>query len=282
MRPSTASSTRTRRSMRISARTFAPACGRARRRAWGPIEIEVEPSDGMQAKLDQETEALLHGLHELHALHARRSVVSVSRSSPRRPSAQTGYGVTSSRSARSRWARCRSARATPRSRGRAASPLLVFNSDISMGPGPGAEVHFGRSVGSRLALEVTGTWTFTTIRAEVSTDFDNAPDATLTEDLSRFSVEGSALWRLAGGAKRALYLRGGAGWMRELTGGATLAETGVIGNVGASVKYWWGASTSDPASPAGPAAGRARRPAIGRRRSRRGGRPRSRLRRQRI
>jgi hypothetical protein len=124
------------------------------------------------------------------------------------------------------------------------SPLLLFNSDISMGPGPGAEVHFGRSVGSRLALEATGTWTFTTIRAKVSTDIDNAPDATLTEDLSRFSVEGSALWRVAGDAKRALYVRGGAGWMRELAGRATLAETGVIGNVGASVKYWWGASTS--------------------------------------
>jgi hypothetical protein len=124
------------------------------------------------------------------------------------------------------------------------SPLLVFNSDISMGPGPGAEVHFGRSVGSRLALEVTGTWTLTTIRAEVSTDIDSAPDATLTEDLSRFSVEGSALWRLAGDGKRALYVRGGAGWMRELAGAASLAENGVIGNVGASVKYWWGASTS--------------------------------------
>ena len=123
-------------------------------------------------------------------------------------------------------------------------PLLVFNNDVSLGPGPGAEVHFGRSVGSRLAFEATGTWTFTRIRAKVSTDIEGAPDATLTEDLSRFSVEGSALWRLAGDGRRAFYLRGGAGWMRELTGGATLAESGVIGNVGAAMKYWWGASTS--------------------------------------
>ena len=123
-------------------------------------------------------------------------------------------------------------------------PLPVFNSDISTGPGPGAEVHFGRPVGSRLAFEVTGTWTATTIRAKVSTDIDGAPNATLTEDLSRFSVEGSALWRLAGGVKRALSVRAGAGWMREVVAGATLAETGVIGNVGAAVKYWWGASSS--------------------------------------
>jgi hypothetical protein len=123
-------------------------------------------------------------------------------------------------------------------------PLSVFQGEISMGPGPGAEVHFGRAVGTRLAVEATGTWTFTTTRAKVSSDIEGATDATLTEDLSRFSVEGSTLWRLAGGDRRALYLRGGAGWMRELVSGGTLAETGVIGNVGAAVKYWWGAPSS--------------------------------------
>ena len=123
------------------------------------------------------------------------------------------------------------------------NPVLVFNSEISLGPGPGAEVHFGRSVGARLAFEATGTWTFTRIRAAVSTDIDNAPDTTVTEDLNRFSVEGSALWRLSGDQRRGVYLRGGAGWMRELAGGGTLAETGVIGNLGAAVKYWWGASS---------------------------------------
>ena len=122
--------------------------------------------------------------------------------------------------------------------------LLIFNSDVSLGAGPGIEVHFGRPAGSRLAFEATGTWSFTTIRTEVSADIEGAPAATVTEDLGRFSVEGSALWRLAGGAKRALHLRGGAGWMRELAAGATLAGNGVVGNVGATVKYWWGASSS--------------------------------------
>ena len=32
--------------------------------------------------------------------------------------------------------------------------------------------------------------------------------------------------------------------MRELAAGATVAETGVIGNVGTAVKYWWGAPSS--------------------------------------
>ena len=125
-----------------------------------------------------------------------------------------------------------------------ASPLLVFNSDISLGPGPGAEVHFGRPVGSRLAFEVDRHLDVHDDSSEVSTDIENAPDATLTEDLSRFSVEGSALWRLAGGAQRRVLSARRRGWMRELAAGATLAETGVIGNVGVAVKYWWGASSS--------------------------------------
>jgi hypothetical protein len=124
------------------------------------------------------------------------------------------------------------------------APLVLFNSDITVGAGPGAEIHFGRGLGPRLALEATGTWAFTKIHTRASSDFENATEATLTEDLSRFSIEGSALWRVAGGAARALLLRGGAGWMRELTPGATLAENGVIGNVGAAVKYWWGTSSS--------------------------------------
>jgi hypothetical protein len=122
-------------------------------------------------------------------------------------------------------------------------PLLIFNSDVSFGPGPGMEVHFGRPAGSRFAFEATGTWTFTTMRSTVSADIEGAPNATATEDLIRFSIEGSALWRVAGGAKRALYLRGGTGWMRELAAGSTLADSGVIGNVGAAMKYWWGAAS---------------------------------------
>ena len=125
-------------------------------------------------------------------------------------------------------------------------PLLIFSSDVSLGSGPGIEAHFGRAVGPRVALEATGTWSFTTLRTRMSGDIEGAPNTTATEDLSRFSLEGSALWRLAGDARRALYLRGGAGWMRELTAGSTLAESGVIGNVGAAVKYWWGASAAVP------------------------------------
>jgi hypothetical protein len=124
------------------------------------------------------------------------------------------------------------------------APFPFFRNDVTLGPGPGLEAHFGRSLGARLSVEATGAWTFTEIRTKVSGDAENAPDVTLTEDLSRFSVEGSVLWRVAGDRRRSLSIRGGAGWMRELAGDATLAENGVIGNLGAAVKYWWGPSSS--------------------------------------
>ncbi len=35
------------------------------------------------------------------------------------------------------------------------------------------------------------------------------------------------------------FTRAGAGWMRELTGGASLASDGVVANAGIGVRHWW-------------------------------------------
>jgi hypothetical protein len=122
-------------------------------------------------------------------------------------------------------------------------PLVVFATDASLGPGLGAEVHVGRPISSRVAVEASGSWTKSSLRAKVASDIDSAADATLSEDLSRFSAEGAVLYRLGGSARTAFFVRGGLGWMRELAGGSAIAETGTIGNVGAAVKYWWGESS---------------------------------------
>jgi hypothetical protein len=123
-------------------------------------------------------------------------------------------------------------------------PFPLFTSEVSFGPGPGLEVHFGRAVGARVGLEGSGAWTFTRIRATLTSDVEGIADTTVSEDVARFSVEGSALVRVAGDVRRSISLRAGAGWMRELAGGSTLAGTGVIGSLGAAVKYWWGTSSS--------------------------------------
>jgi hypothetical protein len=123
------------------------------------------------------------------------------------------------------------------------TPLPLFESDLSLRPGPGAEAHLTRLLGTRWAAELSGTWTATTMRTRISSDFEGVPATTLTERLSRFAVEGSLLWHLAATADRAVFLRAGGGFMREVAGAATFSDDGLIGSVGAGVKYWWRRST---------------------------------------
>ncbi len=123
------------------------------------------------------------------------------------------------------------------------SPLALFRSDVTVRPGPGLEVHVSRRILARWSAELSGTWAVTDIQTRVSSDFEDVPAATLTERLSRFSIEGSALWIVAGGPTRSVFVRAGAGWMREVAGAATLAEDGIIGSAGAGVKSWWRRAT---------------------------------------
>jgi hypothetical protein len=124
------------------------------------------------------------------------------------------------------------------------SPFPVFRTSTSIRPGPGVEVHLARRLGARWAAELSGAWAFTRLRTRVSGDVEDAPAATATERLWRYAVEASAVWTVRGGANRAVFLRGGAGWMREAAGTSALGRDGIVGNVGAGVKYWWG-STPD-------------------------------------
>ena len=122
-------------------------------------------------------------------------------------------------------------------------PLPLFRAETSLRPGPGIEAHLSRRVGPRWAAEVSGAWALTAIRTRASGDVEDVPSATLTAGLFRFSVQGSALWSIAATADREVFLRAGAGWMRELTRSAGLARDGVIGTAGVGVKYWRHRST---------------------------------------
>ena len=118
--------------------------------------------------------------------------------------------------------------------------LPLFNADVRLDQGLGLEAHVGRRLGSRWGIEVTGSWVRAQVRAAVSRDFEGVPATTQTDDLTRFALEGSALFRVAGGPRRFLFIRGGAGWMREVAGAGTLSADGLIANAGVGMKYWWG------------------------------------------
>lgn len=115
----------------------------------------------------------------------------------------------------------------------------LFRVDNTLGPGFGLETSFGLRLRPEFWAEVTGTWTSSELRTRVSDDFESVADTTVTETLTRFTVEGSALWYFRARGATSFFTRTGAGWMRELTGGASLAVDGLVANAGLGLKHWW-------------------------------------------
>jgi hypothetical protein len=117
--------------------------------------------------------------------------------------------------------------------------LTVFHTDSALRPGFGLEVHLGIGLTRSFAVEGSGGWTRADFRTRVSSDVEDVPEATLKERLTRYSVEASALWTFARRGKSSWFARGGAGWMRDLTGNESLVEDGTAGSLGVGVKYLW-------------------------------------------
>jgi len=117
--------------------------------------------------------------------------------------------------------------------------LPLFKTEMSLASMPGIEAFAGFRLTKWLHAEATGSFVRGDVRTEVHDDFEGAGSSTLSESMSRFAIEGSALFVLRERAKTTIYARGGVGWMRELAQGSTLAEDGTVGNVGAGLKYWW-------------------------------------------
>jgi len=119
------------------------------------------------------------------------------------------------------------------------SSLVLFKTSSELGAGGGLEAHVGFGVTKRLGVEVSGSWTRAELRTDVSSDFEGAAPLTATNELKRFTLEGSALWTIVARGRARWFVRSGVGWLRELDETNVLVEDGTIANVGGGVKYWW-------------------------------------------
>jgi hypothetical protein len=119
------------------------------------------------------------------------------------------------------------------------SSLTLFKSSSDLGAGGGLEAHLSFRVTKPLAAEFSGTWAQATIHTSLSGDFENADPITATVGISRFTLEGSAVWTLNSRGRVRWFVRGGFGWMREVDETGVLTEDGTIANIGGGMKYWW-------------------------------------------
>jgi hypothetical protein len=127
----------------------------------------------------------------------------------------------------------------------------LFTSSSELASAPGVEAHVGVRVMRALEAEASGSYTRPALRVTAADDVElsNAP-LTISDTIQQFTVGGAALWypRVphAGGRIRP-FVRGGAGYLRQVENNGALVVTGRTYEAGGGVKFlltsretgWW-------------------------------------------
>lgn len=78
-------------------------------------------------------------------------------------------------------------------------------------------------------------------RVELSNDAEGAPDDTVEETLDQYAMSGSLVYHFPRARRSVVpFIRGGAGYLRELHEGQELVETGLEYHAAAGAKIWFG------------------------------------------
>ena len=120
------------------------------------------------------------------------------------------------------------------------SPLALFTASSKVDSSAGFSATLARKVGGPVLIEATGGWTRPTLRTDVTGDLEGAAPATATNQTTEFSVVGAAVVELTRHSAWIPFVRGGAGWMRQLSDDQSLSSDGTVVVIGGGVKYWLG------------------------------------------
>jgi hypothetical protein len=117
--------------------------------------------------------------------------------------------------------------------------LVVFNTDSRLAPGYGVEADLGVLIGKKFVAEISGSWSRATLESRITGDVEGADPITATASMDRFTIEGGGLWTIATRGRASFFVRGSAGWMREVAETSAFIEDGTIVHAGGGMKYWW-------------------------------------------
>jgi hypothetical protein len=126
--------------------------------------------------------------------------------------------------------------------------VTLFDTDVAILPGPGAEVRLGWRLFRGVYAEATGGLGVNNIEARISGDIEQAPALTVASTLTQITIEGGALVELpplrTSAGNLVPFVAGGAGYLRQVHEDRVLIETGRTFYAGAGVK--WRSSSAQP------------------------------------
>jgi hypothetical protein len=121
------------------------------------------------------------------------------------------------------------------------TPVTLFEADAQIESGPRLDGRLAWRLTRTLAIEGGVTMTRTHVRTDTGGDFEQAPPASLTEELSEYAFEGGVVVHIPkltfAGARGRLFITGGGGYLRQVHEEATVIETGGLGFAGGGVTY---------------------------------------------
>jgi hypothetical protein len=94
-------------------------------------------------------------------------------------------------------------------------PLTLFQTDSRVSSAPGVEVRAGVYLTSRVVVSAVFEYARPALRAQLSADFEGAPDTEAETPVSSVLIGGEAEYRVTNG-RWALFATGGAGQLREV------------------------------------------------------------------
>jgi hypothetical protein len=117
--------------------------------------------------------------------------------------------------------------------------LTLFSTRNGMAPGFGPDLLISFRVGRALVIEADGGLVWTSLRTDISKDFESAADQTLSASVVRWSGEGAVLWFFHDRGNTAWFLRASAGVMGEASSDVSTPATGFTGGGGIGLRHWW-------------------------------------------
>jgi hypothetical protein len=124
------------------------------------------------------------------------------------------------------------------------SPFVLFTTESRTESVTGAQGRVGVYLSRALALEAGVEYGRPNVSTRLANDAESAQDVTATEKLTRIIIDGSAVFHLTGlsfnRGHGVPFLRGGAGYVRELHEKNEVIDTGSEFHAGGGLKLWFG------------------------------------------
>lgn len=117
------------------------------------------------------------------------------------------------------------------------APLVLYRSTNRVTFGKGLEGLVSSQLRDGLRLELGVAWVRAKFESQISSDFENVPDLSVTQGFNQYTGEVALVWRVMRQGRFDVFLRGGVGGYREITSDRALVDNGWRATVGGGTQY---------------------------------------------